>query len=231
MHRFFINTEIINNKIKPTDDFLHQAIKVLRIKENEDFIVINNGLVFKCNLINKEIVIKEEIENEPKERNTEFVLVQGVPSHQKLSTIIQKSTELDVDSIVLWQADRSTSKLDFEKKKDRFEKIIIEACEQTRRNHIPSVSYIKDIAELYVSENDLVLVAYENEKENYIKDKINNLDKFDRVIIVIGPEGGLADREVDVLKDFEFVSLGKNILRTETAGLFALSVLNYEIKK
>ncbi len=164
MHRFFIFDEQAEptKEITPTKELFHQLTKVLRIRTNEEFVCIYKNLELICKLGDKNIEVISSKEFDINKKN-KITLIQAVPTNTKVATILQKTTELDVDSIVLWQSKRSTSKInDFESKRERFEKIIIEACEQTRRNDIPELSFITSINDFDFTDKK-VITLYENE--------------------------------------------------------------------
>ncbi len=232
MHRFFIFNEQTepNKYIVPTVELLHQLTKVLRIRTNEEFVCVYKNLELKCILEGSEIKVISSVEFEIK-KNRKITLIQGIPTNKKVSMILQKTTELDVDEIVLWQAKRSTSKLaEFSKKEERLNKIIVEACEQSRRNDIPKLSFISNLEEFDFS-NSKTIVLYENENKTTFREAISACGSED-INIVIGPEGGITDEEVQLFieKGSIVATLGKNILRTETAALAAISVLVYQLR-
>ncbi len=232
MHRFFIFEKQIKptEKIIPSKDLLHQLTKVLRIRLNEEFVCIYENLELSCLLDGNEIKVinsKEFTINKEKK----ITLIQGVPTNKKVSMILQKATELDVDEVVLWQAKRSTSKLsEFNKKIDRLNKIVVEACEQSRRNDIPKISFIENLSEIDFDNSDTI-VLYENENKLTYKEAIRNSNK-QNINIIIGPEGGIDNDEIAYLeeKGSKIATLGNNILRTETAALAALAVLSIELR-
>lgn len=231
MHRFFIFNKQDNptQKIVPTEDVLHQVKHVLRIRENEFFVCIYENLELVVKLEGDVFIVDGYTELEL-DKKRELTLIQGIPTTKKVSLIIQKAVELDVDHIYLWQAHRSTSKMeDFTKKEERLKKIIVEACEQTRRNDIPTLHFI-EVLEDYDFSNSHIITMYEKE-ENYSMREALLSRKTNNITVVIGPEGGLEEMEVGYLIDqgSKVATFGKNILRTETAAIAALSVLNYEV--
>ncbi|BDV03508.1 MAG: ribosomal RNA small subunit methyltransferase E [Candidatus Hepatoplasma scabrum] len=237
MHRFFIDQQFENNIINPSKEILHQLIKVLRIKKNEDFIVIQNKKEYLCNLINNQIILKKKLIKQNYQKENELILVQGVPKSNKLSFILQKSTEIGVKKIYLWKTDYSNILFaDILKKDQRFKKILKEAAEQSNRIDFPDISYIDKLEQIEFKDDDLLFVFYEKAdpiKENFKKYffKLSNSNKFKRIIIFIGPEGGWSEKEINLLKlkDAKLVSMGENILRTETAAIVALALVKYLI--
>ncbi len=232
MHRFFIFNKQDNprNEIIPTDDLFHQLTKVLRIRENEKFVCIYENLELECILDKGKINVINSTEFEIN-KNRKITLVQGIPTNKKVSLILQKTTELDVDHIILWQANRSTSKIeDFDKKEDRLSKIIVEACEQSRRNDIPQLSFTSNLDEIDFNKSN-VIVLFENENETTLKQAISNSTSRD-ITLVIGPEGGIEEFELEQLrnKGATIATLGKNILRTETAAIAAVAMVGFEVE-
>lgn len=231
MHRFFIfNKQLEPTKeITPTKELFHQLTKVLRIRLNEEFVCVYENLELLCKLDegNIKVISYKEFELNKK---TKITLIQAVPTNTKVATILQKTTELDVDSIILWQSKRSISKIsDFNNKKERFEKIIIEACEQTRRNDVPKLSFISSLDDFNFL-NKKVITLYENEYDKYFTDLIND-DK--EIVIIVGPEGGFEKSEIETLKSkgSHICTIGKNILRTETAAIASVAIINSIVRR
>ena len=149
-----------------------------------------------------------------------------------METIIQKSVELGVNKIFPISMKNCVAKIkDDIKKQERWQKISEAAAKQSKRNIIPSIEKSVDMKYLCskINEYDLVLVAYENEDKKTIKDILKN-NKVKKIAIVVGPEGGLTEKEVEELIKCgaKAVSLGKRILRTETVPIAMLSMIMYE---
>ena len=130
-------------------------------------------------------------------------------------------------------------KKDKKKKIDRWQKISEVASKQSGRNIIPKINEVikfKDICSL-IENYDLVLVAYEKEKENSLKNELKRLKEQDKkaykIGVIIGPEGGIDEEEINMLKEYnvKVITLGRRILRTETAPLNVLSNIMYELEK
>ena len=166
------------------------------------------------------------------ERNNEskinITLCQGIPKQTKMETIIQQNVELGVKSFIPLITERTVVKLndkDREQKKlDRWQKIAKESAKQSKRNIIPKVEEIatvKELVERLKKENAEVIVPYELEDMRLLKDVLSE-PKQDYYII-IGPEGGFDIKEIEMFKEIgaHIVTLGKRILRTETAGIVA----------
>ena len=162
---------------------------------------------------------------------------QGVPKQGKMDLIVQKNVELGVKNIVPVFMDRTVvnDKSKFSKKLERYNTIGAEAAKQCQRGTLPIVEDAIEFDQLMdrLKDFDLVLFPYENEDNRNMKNALRELkNKPESVAVIIGPEGGFSDSEADRLKseDVECVSLGKTILRTETAGIAALSMIMYELE-
>jgi 16S rRNA (uracil1498-N3)-methyltransferase len=158
-----------------------------------------------------------------------------------MEMVIQKSVELGVYDITPVEMKRCVVKLndkDKRKKIERWQKISEVAAKQSGRNRIPKINEIKSIKNVcnLCEEYDIVIVAYENEQENKIKNELKNikLNKKDnlKIAVIIGPEGGIEETEIKLLKNYgaKIVTLGNRILRTETVALNVLSIIMYEFE-
>lgn len=244
MSRFFTDPANIKEKYiyldKPED--LHHLQKVLRAKIGDE-LDISDGAKWEYHGVIEEldqnlgvirILDKQTFAREPELLVTLF---QGIPKAGKMETIIQKNVEEGIHAIVPVFMDRTVvvDKGNFAKKIDRWQKISDEAVKQCKRGIIPKVEQSVKFKEMIESlkNYDLILFPYENESKDTIKDCLRNLrQKPKTVAIVIGPEGGFSDKEAQELKTIgaSTVSLGKTILRTETAGLVALAMTMYELE-
>ena len=157
-----------------------------------------------------------------------------------MELIIQKCTELGAFKFVPVEFSRSVVKLnskDSFKKVDRWQKIAETAAKQSKRDLIPVVEQLINVKELcnQIKDYDLVLLAFENEENNNLKNellKIKETKEKIKIAIIIGPEGGIEEKEVSLLSDSgaKVVTLGKRILRTETAALTMASIIMYELE-
>lgn len=244
MSRFFVEPHMVGDTsiiIDSKTDIQHMT-KVLRLREGSK-IDISDGQMweYQCevvymdkNEIEAKILDKQKFAREPE---VDVTLFQGVPKSGKMDLIVQKNVELGVKTIVPVFMDRTVinDKGKFSKKLERYNTIGAEAAKQCQRGTLPVVEdavEFKDAVEM-LKDFDLVLFPYENEDDRNIKNALRELEiKPQTVAVIIGPEGGFSDTEAEILKsmDVQCVSLGKTILRTETAGIAALSMIMYELE-
>lgn len=250
MPKFFVEQENIKDKkILITGEDVNHIKNVLRKNVNDTIEICDaqNGKNFLCEIeqIEKQHIecrIIEDLEDtsEPK---TYVHVYQGLPKSDKMELIIQKSVELGVSEITPINMSRCIVKLDAKdaiKKVDRWQKISEVAAKQSGRDIIPKINNICGIKEIIkeCQEYDIVLLAYENEKENKLKNEIEKLKKLQqeknnlKIAIIIGPEGGIASEEVEKARQSEIkiITLGNRILRTETVALNILSIIMYELE-
>lgn len=175
------------------------------------------------------------------EPTVQVTLLQGIPKGEKMELIIQKSVELGVARIVPVQMERTVVKFhttqDALKKQARWQKISDEASKQCGRGFCPEIAQVQTLQQalLEVPSGTLALVAYENETVFSLKRRVQEaiaLGSVHHITVLIGPEGGIAPAEYESAcgAGFLSVSLGKRILRTETAGICVLSALRYEFE-
>ena len=250
MPKFFVKEEQIQeNQIIILGQDVNHIKKVLRAKIGDELQICNsqNGENFLCeidNLEEEKIIcqIKEKIQ-EQVESNIEVTIFQGLPKADKMEYIIQKSVELGVYDITPVEMKRCVGKLnekDKSKKIERWQKISEVAAKQCGRDIIPQINNIINIKNIcnLIQEYDMVLVAYENEEKNTLKEQLENIKKQNnskskvKIGIIIGPEGGLEEKDVETLKEngAKVITLGRRILRTETVALNVLSIIMYELE-
>lgn len=243
MSKFFIKSnQIKDNTIIITGDDVNHIKNVLRKKQGDQVIAcdgINSDYICKIIKLEKENVVLEILEKNilNVEPDIKIDIFQGLPKFDKIEFIIQKSTELGVNQIIPLETKRVVVKLDEKNKAKkilRWQKIAQEAAKQCKRTHIPiidNVCTIKNVVEKF-EEYDIVLLAYEKENSNSIKSIVKGLISPSKIAVIIGPEGGFEEEEVNYLcgslNKVKSISLGPRILRTETAGIAILSILMYE---
>lgn len=243
MNRFFVNNQNITDDtitIDNKEDIKH-ITRVLRLKENDE-VEISDGEKYEYigkikqildNTIELEIIKKELFQREPK---LKISLYQSIPKQSKMEYIIQKCVELGVSDIVPVFTHRTVvqDKGNFHKKVERWQKIALEAAKQSKRGIVPQVKNTISFKEMLreIKEHDRILFLYEGEKNTTIKQILRNQSNGQNIAIIVGPEGGFTTEEVEQACDngADSVSLGKTILRTETAGAACVAVVLYELE-
>lgn len=244
-HRFFIKAEqkkdnyiIIKGK-----DYQHLALS-LRLQQGDTIVVSeeNNKLAdYLVELVEfkDEEVIGEikKIEKNKTETALDITMAQAVPKNRNMEFVIQKSTELGIKKIIPMLTERTIVRLSQKKeikRLQRWRRIALEAAKQSQRGIIPAVTKIQNLEKIIInSDYDLVLLYWAAEKQNNFKKIVTEIEKKDisQILIIVGPEGGFSKKEVKmaVKKAGAYtVSLGPRILRTETAGIIALTTILYE---
>ena len=223
MQQYFINQKIKENDIiNLEDNVIYHLKKVLRKDSSYTFRVCENQEnIYLCHLLDDNSVSVDKYIDENNELDVRITAVISLIKFDKLELILQKLVELGIYKIVLYQARRSVVKLENDKKFIRLNRIILEACEQSHRNIIPELVYVNNISDLkpYLSKDNYI--CYENEN-NIVDININ-----DDITYIIGPEGGFEDNEYQDLLSLGFnpISLGKRILRAETAAIYMSSII------
>lgn len=217
---------------------------VLRMKTG-DKVYLSNGsdLEYECSLsewTQDSILAKiEDVHGMETELPAKITLYQGLPKGDKMEMIIQKAIELGVTEIVPTAMKRCVVKLDAKKaakKVSRWNTIALSAAKQAKRGIIPEVREVRSFKEILeeVKDIELMLVPYEEAKGmQESKELINKANGKKSIGIIIGPEGGFEKEEIEQLKAVggKTMSLGKRILRTETAGMTVLSILMFTIEE
>lgn len=233
MQRYFSKERKDNTFILSENDLYHIKV-VMRMKENEHVEVVYNEHVYSCcihyvnNDVNIDIIeeLKIDLKKEPY-----VVLIMPFLKEAKMDLILQKATELGVAEIVLTNFERSIVKIDDKKKESklvRWTKIMKEAAEQSMRLNIPNISIVHK-SDIYNLEG-LKILCSTNEKKNNLKNVLKNYSNYAKILIVIGPEGGISLKEEEEYVNHGFIktTLGDQILRVETVPLFVLSNIRYE---
>lgn len=202
MPKFFVsNNQVKNNIVNIYGTDIDHIKKVLRKNVNDEIIICNKdiGQDYLCKILKMGDSIECEIVNKINgntEPNVLVTIYQGLPKFDKMELVIQKSVELGAYDIIPLELNRCVVKLkekDKDKKIQRWQKISEVAAKQCGRSHIPNIGNVQNLNQIYeeFDKYDLVLVAYENEKENILKKQLNVLKNRDnlRIAVIIGPEG------------------------------------------
>ena len=237
MQRYIAKLDENNNIILSENDIFHIE-HVMRMKLHDEVEVLINEDVYLCeissfNPVRVEIIHKIDEYNE---LGVKVKLFYCIPKGDKIDLVLQKATELGVSEIYLVNSSRTIAKItkDNKKKKfERFNKIIKEAVEQSKRNVVPNLVDVIDYKDVIKYNSDLNLIAYERCSEDVksLKDLLENF-KEKTINILIGAEGGFSKEEVEYVCDngYKSVSLGKRILRSETSVFYFMSILGYEFE-
>ncbi|KMJ55377.1 16S rRNA methyltransferase [Bacillus sp. LL01] len=247
MQRYFVSEHDMKaTVVEITGDDVKHISRVMRMQAGDEIICSNNaGRTVQVSIeqiADDKVVglIKAELEPHT-ELPIQVTIAQGLPKGDKLELIVQKGTELGVShfqpyaaarSIVKWEAKKA------KKKVERLEKIAKEAAEQSYRERIPTVGESISFGHLLKDAKGYthVIVAYEEAAKSgeasALTKVLNGVQKEDSLLVVIGPEGGLADSEVKELEDAGAIlcGLGPRIIRTETAPLYVMAAISYHLE-
>ena len=240
MRRFIIPSQIVDDDaITITGDLFHHITHVLRLKKGARILLVDaNGREFvgKISQVGGQQITfttEETLVAPPVETGLNITLFQGLPKGDRLESILQKCTELGIAEIVPFVAARSVARVQagsINKKLERWRRIVLEAARQSNRTTVPEISFAGNLTEvLQQAEHPVKLLLWEEEKAGTLKKLLAGTPPPERIAVLVGPEGGLTDEEVlsAVNCGFISVSLGRRIVRTETAGPTILSILQF----
>lgn len=223
MQQYFICESLTLNMQYPLPkDIYHHQKHVLRSKDGDLFRVVDiDRQLYLCELSKESFKVLKKID-EQRELNIDVTIIMSLIKNEKFDFCLQKLTELGVKRIVPFLAKRSIIKIkDKESKIERYKKIVQEASEQSLRTIVPDIPDIIQIKDLKPYLSEFNYVAYEKNDDTHIDySKLKT-----SVTIIIGPEGGFEDCEITTFKELGIipVSLGKRILRAETAALYCMA--------
>lgn len=238
MSKFFIPREnISSDRLVINGEDVKHITKVLRLGAGDELtccdgmgndykaVISSVGTCIECTISDK---VKSETE-----ADLHTILIQGVPKASKMDYIIQKTTELGVCEIYPCEMSRCVAKIDSGKKIERWQKISREAAKQSGRGIVPRIHNPINISEAVeiLKAADVAFVPYECAEDEFLKPLLTSAESPRSVAFMIGPEGGFDKAEINKLSEsgIPVVSLGKRILRTETAGEAVLAMTMYEI--
>ncbi len=246
MHRFFVEEPAMGaNSITITGGDVNHIKNVLRMSVGDKICVINgqNNKEYYCEItaLGSDTVDTRicEIRESDQELANEIVLFQGLPKSDKMELIIQKAVELGVHTIVPVSTDRTVVKLDAKKeanKRKRWMSISESAAKQSGRLRIPEVTQVVSFKEALemAGKMDVRLIPYElAEGMEKTREVMSGIQPGQSVAVFIGPEGGFESSEIEKAREIgvQSITLGKRILRTETAGLVTLAMLVYNLER
>ena len=242
MKKIFIPTPL-DEIIQLPKDVTHHVLHVFR--HNMEKPITVTGSDNRCGIYQ----ITEEVDGLAQAKLIEYVesdassyrtiLVQSLLKGEKLEWVLQKATELNVDTIYLVSTANCVAKYDDKKlqsKVSRWEKIMLEAAQQCGRNQLPTLVVGETLSQVLAIEADaLKLVAYENEDGHTIKSALQSVhtnQTITDILICVGPEGGYQEKEINAIIESggKSVSLGNTILRAETAAIGSLAMIQYELE-
>lgn len=238
MHRFFIPQPYADEmKVEGVD--ARHIYTVLKMKPGEKVQIVSDDGVTALAEIKETsaaytLVHCLEVIAESHEPSVKITLAQGLVKGEKMDFIIQKAVELGVSRIVPLAMEHSVVRYDGDKankKRERWQKIAESAAKQSKRDIIPQVADVETIDKLMADCGCTVkIIAYECEDRQGLKQVLQKNQQTDSILIIIGPEGGISETELNAARNGGAVpvSLGRRILRAETAGLTALSAILYE---
>lgn len=232
MQRYF--GKIIGKQVLLSDDDIHHLTHVMRCKVGDQVEIVDDGMLYLAEVTHfrpLEIDVVRRL-RENNELSVKIVLVACLIKGEKMDFVLQKATELGVHEIVLLESSRTIVKFkrdDKNVKLNRFRKILKEAAEQSRRTFIPRLNNVYSFANLKDVEADVKIIAYEGEEgpTTSFNNIVNKIKPGQTVAVLVGPEGGFSETEVEYAERLKYkkVSLGRRILRAETASIYALSVI------
>ncbi len=241
MPRFYVpSPRIENGRLRIEGDEVKHVRKVLRLKAGDEIVVFDGaGKEYEGRIVEESPssvgVVVQNIFISEKESHLEITLAQSLLKGEKMDYLIQKATELGVKEIFPFFSSRSIPR--FEKKNalkrhQRWKKIAIEASKQCGRGVVPNIEPLQDYSEMVqnIPQEFLRFVLWEIGGAR-LKEILKGTKEKKQIFFIVGPEGGLTPEEIGLAKQNGFapVTLGKRILRAETASLCFLSVLQYEL--
>jgi 16S rRNA (uracil1498-N3)-methyltransferase len=241
MSRFYVPKEFINGaKITVTGNEAHHIRDVMRLKVSDKVSCFDGtgkeytGLIKEVDP--KEVIIEITQTREPKEKDALSVtLIQAIPKKEKMDYIAEKATELGVRRIIPIMTDRTVVNWDDEKKArsiDRWNKISRAASKQCGRLDLPEIMPVTSFGEALkaVAGQDLAMIAALSGDTIPLKKALQGV-KARNIVIAIGPEGDFTPQEIEEARSagFKLVDLGRRVLKSDTAGLAVLAIINHEL--
>ena len=241
MSRFYVSPNSVKeSKIYVGKEESHHIIDVMRLQKGDSITAFDgtgkeyDGRI--SSIENKRVVIDvSKIKIVDKKRSISISLAQAIPKKDKMDLIVQKATELGVDEIFPIESSRTVVKSKGERGKrkiERWQKIAVEASKQCGRTELPEVrdiTYFDAIFD-YITKYDLTIMPCVPEKFVTLKSALKNIDRPNKVLVIIGPEGGFSEEEINRAceEGALLVTLGNLILKSDTAAIATLSILNHE---
>jgi 16S rRNA (uracil1498-N3)-methyltransferase len=240
MRRFFFNTDQRRDEqVTLGDDESHHISKVLRLRKG-DLVELCDpiGQIFRAEIVstgkNVQLILHEKI-GDVQMTDAKLIIGQGAIKNKNMELVLQKCTELGVDSFYPYIAERSQGSVvqGYRGKGERWRRIISEACKQSLRSQPMELQEILPFAEMISlhgeEEGVLRLVLWEKEKQSDFSTCSLELKSSRKIILLLGPEGGFTEKEVEQAKllGWQTIGMGERILRAETAVIAAVSIVQY----
>ncbi|WCN38731.1 16S rRNA (uracil(1498)-N(3))-methyltransferase [Aneurinibacillus uraniidurans] len=244
MQRYFVEPiHMREHEVTITGDDVNHIVRVMRNRVGDEVICCNGqgrdvrGAIEAIEPDAVHIrIVEEGLKN--RELPVQVTIAQGLPKGDKMEWVIQKGTELGAFSFCAFTSSRTVVKLDAKKEAkrlERWQKIAKEAAEQSHRSVVPQIENVQSWRELLASASGFhyAVLAYEKEESATFGRVLADMTPGSKLLVVIGPEGGFDEKEVAEAEaaGFAAVSLGKRILRAETAPLYALSCVSYRFEQ
>lgn len=247
MQRYFVQEPFNElNELTISGENARHISKVMRMESGDQIVIVHVDTAFICEIVSigQDVVVKQTGKTIPSpEMPIKVDIACGLPKGDKLELITQKGTELGMNALIPFSAERSIVKWDEkkgEKKTERLQKIAQEAAEQSHRTSIPTIGNPVSFKHLLtlVSKYDAVFIADEEDAKKETRtrfaEKLKKVydNELKSILLIFGPEGGISRNEADSLLQAgaETMSLGPRILRAETAPLYALAAISYEFE-
>ena len=241
--RFFVDpSSISSGSVTIVGSTARQIVKVLRLREGDSIQLFDGtGAEYAASITStSKDTITAQITNTRKcflDPTIQLTLAISLPKSDKMDLIVQKTTELGISEIVVVNSERTISRPDgvkFADRLDRWRRIAAEAAEQCGRSKVPQIEGGIEFVDLAkcVGQYSLALIAWEEEQTQSLKQTLRARADAQSILLIIGPEGGFPEREVEMVKSAGAVSvsLGRRVLRSETAAIAACAVIMYEIE-
>jgi 16S rRNA (uracil1498-N3)-methyltransferase len=243
MHRFFApNTSDDASEISLIDDEAHHALKVLRVREGDGVSVLNGkGVEFLCDVQNaqkKSVQLRVVEVQRSSEPISPITLIQGIPKGKIIESIIQKATELGVSRVVPLLSERVVTHLDddsAEDKREKWQRVAIEACKQCGQRWLPKVEAPVTTTEFLqrAEKFEFAVVGCLEKDSRHLKQFVGKLMSPPKSVAVwVGPEGDFSPSEYAAIKQSGAcpITFGPLVLRSETAAIYALSIVSHELE-
>lgn len=238
MQRYIVEGNI-ENIIFDERDIFH-IFKVMRHQVGDEIEINLNGKIYSAQITSKEpFSIKvTRIIDENRELKNNIVLYYCLPKGDKINLVLQKCTELGVKSIYGVTSKRTVVKIessDKPRKIERFQRIMKEASEQSKRTEVPEFIDIIDYKQIFNKKYDHMYIADEHLALQNIDlfNELTSIEDNESISIIVGAEGGFSEEEISLAneKGYKGISLGKRILRSETAAIYIMSVLSFVLER